>query len=406
MLKIAFVTPKFIIGGAESYIIVKSQWLISRGYKVVIISEGGNNVPNIPQGVEHVYFETDICGSTISRIDYEKYLESLSFLLISNSIDLIEAHNVNPAINVAQCFERTKIPFCVNVLSERSLDKELVLGILIYKLNKLGLYYTLCAEMNVYIENSLKRKLKPKIIPIPVHGIPFKFAQKEKFILSVSRMSQEKMYVKYLIEGFRQLLLENIIDTDLRLIIVGDGPLFKEINDLANAVNAMMGRCVIEMKGTVIGEELYDLYRKCMLYVGVGTTLLLGASAQKPCLLPGYTDKSRKKAWGLFGENADDVMHLAGYPRKGNDGKSYYLYLKELLDPKASLRLKNASIAAERMFLDNYNVDSILQRWEQEYKNIVEFFSSSSKISPKEFDMTLSVTAFRLIRKINRLIKK
>ncbi len=32
-MKIAFVTPQFVVGGAEIYILRKSKWLIEHGHK-------------------------------------------------------------------------------------------------------------------------------------------------------------------------------------------------------------------------------------------------------------------------------------------------------------------------------------------------------------------------------------
>lgn len=39
-MHIAFVTPQMIIGGAETYIITKSRWLISHGHTVTVVSGG------------------------------------------------------------------------------------------------------------------------------------------------------------------------------------------------------------------------------------------------------------------------------------------------------------------------------------------------------------------------------
>ena len=53
-MKIAFVTPMMVIGGAETYVINKCDWLIDRGFEVIVISEGGENVKNLPDGAEHI----------------------------------------------------------------------------------------------------------------------------------------------------------------------------------------------------------------------------------------------------------------------------------------------------------------------------------------------------------------
>ena len=37
-MHIAIVTPQMIVGGAETYIIIKSRWLIAHGHQVTVVS--------------------------------------------------------------------------------------------------------------------------------------------------------------------------------------------------------------------------------------------------------------------------------------------------------------------------------------------------------------------------------
>lgn len=404
-LTIAFVTPHFIVGGAESYIIARSNWLISNGYNVVIISDGGDNIKNIPQGINHIVFNIDESCSLMSNIDYNRYLKELSDLLLANSIDLIEAHNVNPAINITQSYKYTGIPFYVNVLSERSVDKDIVFSRLIVKLNRFNLYYTLFKEMNMYIEKKVWIKLNPKIIPIPVNGISDKNIGDKDYILSVSRLSPEKMYVQYLIDGFTQLMYDKKINSKYKLIIVGDGPLFSNVEEQIKTANKHIGFPAIEMKGTIIGEELEKLYRQCTLYVGVGTSLLLGASVGKPCLLPGYSDSSRKLSWGMWGLNKDDINYLAAYPKRGRISRSYYDAIDELLN--SQIIRDDAAESSKKMFTNNFDINTISLLWTEEYKRVIDIFADpykNRKIS-RSINIFFTINLFRIVRKIYRLIK-
>ena len=53
-MKIAFITPRMIVGGAETYIIRKAKWLTENGNEIVVISEGGCLVESLPKGVKHI----------------------------------------------------------------------------------------------------------------------------------------------------------------------------------------------------------------------------------------------------------------------------------------------------------------------------------------------------------------
>jgi hypothetical protein len=53
METIAFFTPRMVVGGAEMYVINKSNWLINRGYNVLVLSEEGQWVDKLPSTVVH-----------------------------------------------------------------------------------------------------------------------------------------------------------------------------------------------------------------------------------------------------------------------------------------------------------------------------------------------------------------
>ena len=122
MKNILFITPKFIIGGAERYILVKSQWLVENGYNVTVASEGGvweNKLQDI--GVRH--YKLDWINKNPKTSSYEDNIKRLSELyniIRENSIEIVEANQLYPAIYVYYLSKITHIKFLVNVLSELS----------------------------------------------------------------------------------------------------------------------------------------------------------------------------------------------------------------------------------------------------------------------------------------------
>ena len=123
-MHIAFVTPQMIIGGAETYIITKSRWLISHGHTVTVVSGGGENVVNLPEGAEHVEFTTEVSPASFTRRGYKEYLHELSEILTSRNIEVIEVHNTTPIIHIAASYDEHRIPFLVNVLNELTLQDD------------------------------------------------------------------------------------------------------------------------------------------------------------------------------------------------------------------------------------------------------------------------------------------
>ena len=111
-------------------------------------------------------------------------------------------------------------------------------------------------------------------------------------------MGADKMYVKHLIIDFGKLKKKRLIDDDIKLVIVGDGDLYNEVLELAVRINKDLPNESIVLKGTVIGVDLDNLYRSCMGYIVIGTTILIAASFAKPVILASGYKKFQSFAFG------------------------------------------------------------------------------------------------------------
>ena len=363
-----------IIGGAESYIITKSKWLLEHGHAIVVISNGGENVKKLPFGIKHVMFETEISPASFSQEGYDQYLADFSNVLLSEKIDVIEVHNTSPVIHVALSYSITKIPFLINILNERSYQHNPFLKKITRQLSSTGIIYVLTTGMKRFIEIKVNHVINAQVIPIPVfvEGAEAEITS-QKYILSVCRMAKDKMYIKHLITEFGKLLEERKIESEFKLYVVGDGELFSEVSGQASVVNRMLGVEAVVMLGTVVGEQLHALYKNASLYVGMGTSLLLAASLGKACILPGYTTKTIPYAWGVWGERDSDrnvlaVSEYQKYPRK-----SFSVQIEELLNDNS--KKHDLEIKAKQLFEEVYHIDAIMKRWEAEYFRIVDYFS-------------------------------
>lgn len=405
-MRIAFITPHMIIGGAETYILTKSRWLVKHGHSVVVVSDGGMNVENLPGDVKHIHFQTEISPASFSSKDYETYIAGLSNLLLSEKVDVIEAHNTSPIVHVAMCYPKTKIPYFINILNERSYFRNPLLNKITTNIAPYKLCYTLTPQMASYVSSRVGKKVEATILPIPMKGIdPDGEKYNGNYILSVCRMAPDKMYVKYLIENVRLLLRDGRIGNQYKLLLVGEGDLFNEVRKIATEANRALGKIAIEMLGTVTGKELEKLYRGAALYVGTGTSLLLAASCGKPCIIPGFTRNTMPYAWGIWGERESDkdvlsVSELQNYSRSG------YADIIEKLLKNESLRNRLGKQARD-LFERYYDLTQIMSRWEMEYGRIIEIFSEKTaalEIAQKS-DIRPTIRFYRPLWKLRQMLK-
>ncbi|SEO50128.1 Glycosyltransferase involved in cell wall bisynthesis [Flavobacterium sp. CF108] len=405
-MTIGFITPLMIIGGAETYIINKCEWLITNDFNVIVISEGGENVSNLPQGTVHVKLEgISLPPLVFTNAQYDSFKQNLKTILLNNRIDVIEAHNSYPIVHVASVYKETKIPFCVNILSELSYRRNPLLKIITKKMDKFGLFYSLTPQMNEYIEGATKLKLNPNIIPIPVKAIPVDNSVSiQKYILSVSRLSEDKDYVKYLIQDFYELHRKNESFKEYKLVIVGDGNLFNELNQLALNINGEIDQEIIQLKGTVVGKDLETLYQECTMFVGMGTTLLLAASCAKPSIIAGFTPETNKTAWGFWGENNLDKEIIVINSPNDRSPVSFQFAIQSVIESDS--RRISAGNAAIKMFNENYDYNAIMTLWKSEYDKIIEVCKKNETMIEKELkNYEWAIHFYRQVRRVVKFFK-
>ena len=380
-MNIAFVTPQFIVGGAETYIIRKSQWLIEHGHNVLVISTGGCFVEMLPNRVRHICLEDlSVAPYTLSPSRLKYLLGTLSSILLDEKIDVIEAHNTYPVFYVFMSYRKHKIPFILNVLNELSYDSNWELQRITRILDKLKCYYTLTGKMNDYIEMKCGCSLHPNIFPIPLNDPSSKDYIKSDFqnyILTVGRLASDKMYLKYLIKDFGAFLDENKLYSNKTLLVVGDGPLKNDIEQMIHAINSRHHRKAIILLGSVVGEELERLYAGCELYIGVGTTLLIAASYAKPSIIGAAYTQLQPHAFGFWGTHPEDKDVIAGSFDIVDRKITYKEILMGFFSSTESQR-KQLGYQAYSLFKNNYELNVIMEKWDTVYFNHVRNVSMNS----------------------------
>jgi len=375
-MNIAFVINQLIVGGAEQYVIIKSEWFIKRGHNVIVISEGGIWENKLPDGVKHFKLKGLMSSPyAMKKNDYCNLKNNLADILIDNNINIVEGQNTWPIVHVINSYWIHKKPFYMNILSELSYNKNFILQYATILLNKEHLYYTLTPKMNSYIEDKCHIQLNPSVINIPIKVETNIITKDSNYILSVCRMSPEKMYVKSLIREFTSLVV-NEKSIKHKLIVVGNGDLFNEVSELVRQCNNIIGKEWILMKGTVVGDDLTQLFSSCTIYVGMGTTLLTAASMAKPCIRCGFETSTMDKAWGFWGDNPEtdkDEIVFASTSNHSNE-ESFRSILRRTLSD--NILRNNMGKKAQNLFIENYSLNRVMNKWELEYKNIISSYDS------------------------------
>lgn len=366
-MKIAFVTSQMIVGGAETYIARKSDWLIKHGHEAIAISEGGCFVEKLPSSMKHVQLKNISCVPYLLSVKKLKALiKKLVTILHEERVDVIEAYDPYPIIYVFISYHLHKIPFFLNTLTEVTYDHNWLLCKITSIMNKQKAYYTLADGMNTYIEAQCGHSLTPEIIPIPFDvAIESNYTSTSNYILTVARFAPDKMYIKYLMEGFAAFISTHSEYSNLDLYIVGDGPLHSEVEDLADSINEKVHRQAVILKGTLVGEKLLELYKDCLLYVGVSTTLLMAASYSKPAVIGSVYKDLQPFAFGFFADGIDG-NNICGYLNMYERRSSYGEILTRFFDSTDTQKeayARTAYLLIERY----YDLNMVMDKWTQIY---------------------------------------
>lgn len=378
-MNIAFFTPKMIVGGAENYILAKTQWLLANGHRVVVVSEGGENVAALPFGVTHYTLSYE-APFVVSAKFIDKKVEELCAIIINEKIDIIEAHNVYPIYYSYLCGRKIGVKFVYNLLNELSHTAKFYnpINFLISEIDSQRRFYTLTSQMNSFVERVLKKRLNPVILPIPVEPVPKIETGDGGYVLAVCRFSFDKMYLLPLIEGFSDAYCKGLIDKKYRLKIVGDGPLYSTVKQAAEVANTKAGVPCVELLGTVVGGALFELYAKCTLYVGMGTTVLQCAQYFKPVVKVAIEAHTMPYAWGLWGMEDGDQNKLCAYNEPKERKTSFENIISQTLK-NASLR-EQAAKSGAKIIQQGYSLDTIMEEWQKSYQELIALPQKQSNL--------------------------
>ena len=277
------------IGGAETHILELSLDLKSRGYRVIVASNGGVYVPLLEEaGITHYAIPMD-------RREIPAMLKSyfmLKKVIKKEKPDIVHAHARIPGFICGLLRKTIRFPFITTAHGVFDVSGSLR-------------YLTNWGQKTIAVSEDIKEYLiknygMPEAdIYTTINGIDTaKFSPENTstclcgefgidtdapVICNVSRLdTAAAMVSRQLIEIAPEL--EKKLP-GVRVIIVGGGEDYEELCEKANAVNEATGKRTVIMTGW--RTDISNIAALCDVFVGVSRAALEAMSMEKPCILSG-----------------------------------------------------------------------------------------------------------------------
>ena len=277
------------IGGAETHVVELAKELKRKGFNVIVTSNGGVYVKELEEsGIKHY----SVPLQNKNPINMFKAMRLLKKIIIEEKIDIVHSHARIPSFILGKLHKRMKFPFVTTAHWVFNTG---------YGLK----YITDWGEKVVAVSEDIKTYLMDNYkvpagdIRVTINGIDtekfspntdaseimqeLEISPNESVITYVSRLDESRSLVaKQLIEAVPRLDAQI---PDLKIILVGSGDDFENVKEMAENVNAQLGRRVIVLTGA--RTDINKLIAPCELFVGVSRAALEAMAAEKPVIIAG-----------------------------------------------------------------------------------------------------------------------
>lgn len=289
MKKVLLATMSLGIGGAETHIVELSGQLAGSGYKVYIISNGGVYEKEVrDKGIVHIKAPLH----TKNPFSLIKSYRILKRTIIRESIDIVHAHARIPAYISNMICRRLKVPFVTTVHGEFRTS---------FPFNKFSRWgqFTLSVsrDINEYlIENYNYDRERADLTVNGINSDTFSPRGKDPDIMNeltigkrdyvigtICRIDKESSKTAFMLLDIANELAEEI--DNLRLLIVGGGNQFDELNKKTEKVNKSVGKELITLTGP--RSDINKLLSVMDIFTGISRSAQEAMAMQKPVVLCG-----------------------------------------------------------------------------------------------------------------------
>ena len=292
MSKILIAAMSLGHGGAETHIVELTRGLLARGHDVTVASAGGVYVAELSAaGAKHYWAPLDKRRPR----DMAKALGVLSFLIKSESFDIVHAHARIPAFLCGILRRRFKFNFVTTAhwqFASRGLEKRLsnwgdhVVAVSEdIKQYLISTYRVPETKISVTVNGIDTNRFSPAVSGESVRR-ELEIPSGAPVLVCVGRMdhteSAPTATIGALIAGAPELAMQI---KGLRIVLVGGGTREQEFNEKAAAVNMEVGRNMIIMTGA--RTDVDEVLAAADLFVGVSRSALEAMSVGLPVILAG-----------------------------------------------------------------------------------------------------------------------
>lgn len=271
-MKICFYTATFlpIVGGAEIFLHNLANSLASRGHKITVLAPKVRGKDN---KIDALYNIRRYQRPSSKRFGVRQVLLYLMLEKYKNDFDILHCHGAYPSGYVGATFKnifKTLLvirPHGSDILPDEGIRKNL-------RLDKRVKKALLSADAIIAQSRFLKREIekiggvKDKIRLIP-NGVKisefdcYKLSkEKHPYIFAIGSLTKKKGF-DILISAFGYLK-HKLPNTDLRLMIAGDG---KELENYKKLINEKGLNNSINLLGNVTGKKKVTLFKNCLFFV-------------------------------------------------------------------------------------------------------------------------------------------
>ena len=304
-MKILITLASLDIGGAETHVAELANELHKRGHSVIVASDGGVYADWLEaEGIKH--YKVPLARRSIP--DMLKSRKLLKKIIRKEKPDIVHAHARIPAFIVGTLKKACNFVFVTTVHGAfdtsfilRHLsgwgDKTLAVSedLKAYLMENYNV-----SEENIYtsINGISAEKFNPNIDGSKI-AEEFNLSENHNRVCYVSRLSEGVCSLAYTLIEEAETISAKI--PDYELLIVGDGQLFDDLKEKADAVNKKLGRCAIILTGA--RTDVNEIVAVSKVCVGVSRAILEPMAMERLCIVagdPGYI--------GIF---SDDKLNIA-----------------------------------------------------------------------------------------------
>ena len=358
------------IGGAETHVLELASDLKSKGYEVIVTSNGGVYVKELEDiGIKHIALPLH----TKNPLSMIKSFSGLWKIIKKEKPDIVHSHARIPS-------------FILGILNRFVKFNFVTSAHWVFKTSGILKYITTWGSRCVAVSEDIKKYLKDNYgvidqdIYVTINGInmekfspdnkcddiinEFGLSKDKRKIVYISRMDEDRSLVAHhLIEITPELLKKE----DMEIIIVGGGNDFDNVKREAEIINEKLGKKAVYLAGA--RTDIYKFISVADFFVGVSRSALEAMSAAVPSIIAG-----NEGYIGLFEEKVTDVCFNTNFCCRGTKDSTPELLKNDLYGLIDMTREQLDAIGgySRETIKTHYSVDAMTKDYEKMYRSILK----------------------------------